>query len=51
MVVEAAGIYKYADKGNMTKAEIDPTIKTLIEAKKARPVPRLLEGLQRDAST
>jgi putative spermidine/putrescine transport system substrate-binding protein len=35
MVVEAAGIHKYPDKGNMTKAEIDLTIKTLIEAKKA----------------
>ena len=34
MVVEAMGIHKYADKGNMTKAEIDLTIKTLIEAKK-----------------
>ncbi len=33
MVVEAMGIHKYADKGNMTKAEIDLTIKTLIEAK------------------
>ncbi|MEY8877274.1 MAG: PotD/PotF family extracellular solute-binding protein [Leptothrix sp. (in: b-proteobacteria)] len=35
MVVEALGLYKYPDKGNMTKAEIDLTIKTLIEAKKA----------------
>ena len=35
MVVEAKGIHKYADKGNMTRAEIDLTIKTLIEAKKA----------------
>jgi putative spermidine/putrescine transport system substrate-binding protein len=35
MVVEATGKYKYPDKGNMTKAEIDMTIKTLIEAKKA----------------
>jgi putative spermidine/putrescine transport system substrate-binding protein len=35
MVVEAKGIYKYPDKGNMTKKEIDLTIKTLIEAKKA----------------
>ena len=35
MVVEAMGLYKYPDKGNMTKAEIDLTIKTLIEAKKA----------------
>ena len=35
MVVEATGLYKYPDKGNMTKKEIDLTIKTLIEAKKA----------------
>ncbi len=35
MVVEAKGIHKYKDKGNMTKTEIDLTIKTLIEAKKA----------------
>jgi len=35
MVVEASGLHKYPDKGNMTKAEIDLTIKTLIEAKKA----------------
>src|SRR4051794_3567653 len=35
MVVEAAGLYKYPDKCNMTKKEIDLTIKTLIEAKKA----------------
>jgi hypothetical protein len=35
MVVEAMGKYKYPDKGNMTKKEIDLTIATLIEAKKA----------------
>ncbi len=35
MVVEAMGLYKYPDKGNMTRKEIDLTIKTLIEAKKA----------------
>jgi putative spermidine/putrescine transport system substrate-binding protein len=35
MVVEASGTHKYADKGNMTKAEIDLTIKVLTEAKKA----------------
>ena len=35
MVVEALGLYKYPDKGNMTKKEIDLTVKTLIEAKKA----------------
>src|ERR1700729_4102139 len=34
MVVEATGKYKYPDKGNMTKAEIDMTMKVLTEAKK-----------------
>src|SRR5882672_7768880 len=35
MVVESLGAHKYRDKGNMTKAELDLTIKTLIEAKRA----------------
>jgi len=35
MVVEAAGLYKYPDKGNMTRKEIDLTIRMLIEAKRA----------------
>ncbi|KQP50869.1 extracellular solute-binding protein [Methylobacterium sp. Leaf108] len=35
MVIEASGEYTYPDKGNMTKAEIDRTIKVLIEAKRA----------------
>jgi putative spermidine/putrescine transport system substrate-binding protein len=35
MVVEAMGKYKYPDKGNMTKAEIDMTTGVLTEAKKA----------------
>ena len=35
MVVEATGQHKYADKGNMTKAEIDLTMKVLTDAKKA----------------
>ena len=35
MVVEAMGEYKYPDKGNMTKEEIDRTMKVLTEAKKA----------------
>lgn len=35
MVVEAMGEYTYPDKGNMTKAEIDRTMKVLIEAKRA----------------
>jgi len=35
MVVEAMGKYKYPDKGNMTRKEIDLTIATLVEAKKA----------------
>ncbi len=35
MVMESLGTIKYADKGNMTKAEIDKTIAFLIETKKA----------------
>jgi putative spermidine/putrescine transport system substrate-binding protein len=35
MVVEAIGTHKYKDKGNMTKAEIDLTMKVMTEAKKA----------------
>jgi putative spermidine/putrescine transport system substrate-binding protein len=35
MVVEAMGKYKYPDKGNMTRAEIDMTMGVLTEAKKA----------------
>jgi putative spermidine/putrescine transport system substrate-binding protein len=35
MVVEASGAYKYPDKGNMTKEEIDLTMKVMTEAKKA----------------
>jgi hypothetical protein len=48
MVVEAMGLYKYPDKGNMTKKEIDLTIKTLIEAKKAGQFRSAVEGLQRE---
>ena len=33
MVCEASGLVKYGDKGNMTKAEIDATMKVLTEAK------------------
>jgi putative spermidine/putrescine transport system substrate-binding protein len=35
MVVEATGKYKYPDKGNMTRPEIDMTMAALTEAKKA----------------
>src|ERR1700689_852331 len=35
MVVEALGKYKYPDKGNMTKSEIDMTMGVLTEAKKS----------------
>ncbi len=35
MIAESAGVMKYADKGNMTKEEIDATIDFLIETKKA----------------
>lgn len=34
MVCEASGLVNYGDKGNMTKAEIDATMKVLTEAKK-----------------
>jgi putative spermidine/putrescine transport system substrate-binding protein len=35
MVMESLGTMKYADKGNMTKPEIDKTVAFLIETKKA----------------
>jgi putative spermidine/putrescine transport system substrate-binding protein len=35
MIMEAMGNIKYADKGNMTKAEIDATIEFLIKAKQS----------------
>jgi len=35
LVVEALGEYEYADKGNMTREEIDLTVDKLIEAKRA----------------
>jgi len=34
MVCESLGVIKYADKGNMTKPEIDKTIATMIDLKK-----------------
>ena len=35
MVIESLGLWKYADKGNMTRAEIDKTIAFLIKTKRA----------------
>ncbi|HLN09981.1 MAG TPA: PotD/PotF family extracellular solute-binding protein [Xanthobacteraceae bacterium] len=35
LVVEAMGLHTYSDKGNMTKAEIDLTMKVMTDAKKA----------------
>ena len=35
MAVEAAGRHRYADKGNMTRQEIDLTMRVLTEAKRA----------------
>jgi putative spermidine/putrescine transport system substrate-binding protein len=35
MALESGGHVKYVDKGNMTKAEIDQTINTMIEIKKS----------------
>lgn len=34
MAIEARGDHKFADKGNMTKGEIDKTVQILIDAKK-----------------
>ncbi len=45
---KSLGMMKYADKGNMTKPEIDKTIAFLIEHEESRPVPRLLEELRRE---
>ncbi|MBR0680654.1 extracellular solute-binding protein [Roseomonas eburnea] len=35
MICESAGVIRYGDKGNMTRAEIDTTINYLIQAKRA----------------
>ena len=35
MICESAGVIRYGDKGNMTRAEIDTTIDYLIDAKRA----------------
>jgi putative spermidine/putrescine transport system substrate-binding protein len=35
MAIEASGQHRYADKGNMTRAEIDVTMRILTEAKRA----------------
>ena len=48
MVCESMGAIKYKDKGNMTKPEIDKTMGVLTDAKRVRPVPRLLEKLRRE---
>ena len=46
MAIESRGDMKYADKGNMTKAEIDKTVDILTDLKKPGPLPRLLEHLR-----
>ena len=51
MVVEAKGIYKYPDKGNMTKTGDRPDDQDADRGQEGRPVPRAVEGLQRVAST
>ena len=35
MVYEAMGVVRYGDKGNMTKEEIDKTMKIFTDAKKS----------------
>ena len=47
MAIEARGDIKYGDKGNMTPEEIDKTIEILIDAKRQRAVPGVLDHLRR----
>ena len=44
MALESRGDFKYGDKGNMTKEEIDKTIKILIDAQEGRPFPLVLDA-------
>ena len=46
MALESRGDFKYADKGNMTKEEIDKTIKIMIDHEEGRPFPLVLEHLR-----
>ena len=48
MVVESLGKYKYPDKGNMTKRRDRHDDGRSHRSQESRPVPRLLEGLQRE---
>ena len=43
MALEARGDIKYGDKGNMTRDEIDKTIKIMLDIKQVRPVPFVLD--------
>ena len=45
MVCEAMGEVTYGDKGNMTKEEIDKTMKIFTDAKKSGQFPSFLEVL------
>ena len=47
MVVESMGEHQYADKGNMTKARDRPDDEGVDGGEESRPVPGLLEGVQR----
>ena len=51
MVCESMGEITYADKGNMTREEIDKTMAILYRGQEERPVPRLLEVVQTSRST
>ena len=46
MAIEARGDIKYGNKGNMTKAEIDKTIDTMIEHQEIGPVPLVLDDVR-----
>ena len=46
LAIEALGLKKFGDKGNMTKAEIDFLIDYLIPLKKVWPLPCVLGELR-----
>lgn len=45
MTIESLGLWKYGDKGNMTRAEIDKTIDFLIKSKREGQFRAFLENV------
>ena len=50
MALEASGAVKYGDKGNLTKPEIDKTIKLLIDLKKSGQFRSFWQNFDRSVS-